>query len=141
MRDHRGLSPSEQQRILTAEFPGVVSQSSFHLWRPGDPVLAEGIRILVGVLPWTRLDMRLLDVIAEGMPQEETKAPVVDLFNTADCRDQQAFSQYIPNLPSVAPQTPVVGIWRNGWLEWFGQGYVARDRIADVRLDCRCHRQ
>jgi hypothetical protein len=112
------------------EFPSLVASSPFHLWRPGEPVPEQGIRLLIGVATWSGYDMRLLDVIAEATSRRQASGfPVVEVFNTADCRQPRDFTRYIPKLGSVS-QTPVVGVWRDGQLEWSGQGYEARDRAA-----------
>jgi len=128
-RSYGELSPGEQQRAVNDEFVTIVTQSPFRLWSPGDAIPSQGVRILIGVATWSGFDMRLLDVIAEGLARDAANAPVVQVFNTADCRDQQSFTHYIPNMPSVC-QTPVAGIWRDGRLEWFEQGYAARDHLA-----------
>jgi hypothetical protein len=112
------------------QFPPLVASSSFHLWRPGDPIAERGIRLLIGVATWSGYDMRLLDVLAEAMSRRPTPdSPVLEVFNTADCRQPRDFTSYVPKLGMVH-HTPVVGIWRDGELEWSGQGYEARDRAA-----------
>jgi hypothetical protein len=124
---YRELSPGEQQRAVHREFPAVVAQSPFRLWRPGDSVPGNGIRIRIGVATWSGYDMRLLDVLAEGVLR--APAPAMEVFDTADCCQQADFEKYIPDIGDVY-QTPVVGIWQDGRLEWSGQGYEARERVA-----------
>jgi hypothetical protein len=51
------------------------------------------------------------------------------VFSTSDCRTQDDFKKYVPGV-STAYQTPVVGIWQDGRLEWSGQGAEARERVA-----------
>jgi hypothetical protein len=111
------------------QFPELVARSPFRLWQPGDPVPSQGIRLLVGVATWSGYDMRLLDVTAEALARNAAKAPVVEVFNTADCGNLRDFRAYIPNLRHLF-HTPAVGIWRDGQLSWSGEGYEARDQVA-----------
>ncbi|HJT76734.1 MAG TPA: hypothetical protein VJ739_05985 [Gemmataceae bacterium] len=112
---------------MEREFPAAVAGSSLRLWRPGDPLSDHGTRILIGIATWSGYDMRLLDVVEEGMARGS--APAVAVFNTSDCRTQDDFNKYVPGLGAVY-QTPVVGIWQDGRLEWSGQGAEARERVA-----------
>jgi hypothetical protein len=112
------------------ELESLLGSRGLRLWRPGDPIVERGVRLLVGVAPWSGYDMRLLDVIAEAIETSgQPKYPVVDVFNTADCKQQQDFRQYVPRLRQVS-QTPVVGLWRDGRLTEAKQGYEARDLVA-----------
>jgi hypothetical protein len=127
---HGELLPGEQQRAVEGEFPAVVARTPLRLWTPDSRIPAGGTRLVIGVATWSGYDMRLLDVLAEALSRRQASDfPVVEVFNTADCRDHRDFARYIPNLGSVL-QTPVVGIWRDGRFEWSGQGYEARDRAA-----------
>jgi hypothetical protein len=124
---HPGLNPGEQQRVVEREFPAAVADSRLRLWRPGDPIASHGVRILIGVAPWSGYDMRLLDVVDEGMGRGP--AMVVEVFSTSDCHTQKDFEKYISGVSAVY-QPPVVGFWRDGRLEWSGQGAEARERVA-----------
>jgi hypothetical protein len=80
--------------------------------------------------------MRLLDVIAEALAHRDwanwatsSEVPVVEVFNTAACRELRDFKKYIPKLRHVA-HTPVVGVWRDGRLDEAKEGYEARDLAA-----------
>ncbi len=112
------------------EFQALVTDSPFQLWRPGDPIPQQGDRLLIGVATWSGYDMRLLDVIAEALSRRDpSHVPVVDLFNTADCKQHRDFKEYVPKLRAVF-HTPVVGLWRNGRLDESREGYEARDLTA-----------
>lgn len=106
-----------------------VLRSPLHLWRPGEPVEQRGVRLLLGVATWSGYDMRLLDVVEEALVRDSSTAPTVDVFNTQDCQRPGAFRRYIPGLRKVF-QMPVAGIWREGALDWSGQGYEAREQVA-----------
>ena len=123
----RELSPGEHQRTVERNFAAAITDSRLRLWRPGDPITGQGTRVLIGVATWSGYDMRLLDVIDEGMARGP--APVVEVFNTSDCHTHDDFKKYVPGMGAVC-QTPVVGIWRDGRLEWSGQGAEARERVA-----------
>jgi hypothetical protein len=127
---HRNLMPGEQQRAVEQEFPAVVARTGLRWWSPDSGIPASGTRLVIGVATWSGYDMRLLDIIAEAMSRRQPSGvPVVEVFNTADCREPRDFARYVPMRRSVS-QTPVVGVWRDGQLEWSGQGYEARDRAA-----------
>jgi len=111
------------------EFPAIVAESPLRLWRPGDPILERGSRLLVGVATWSGYDMRLLDVVAKSLCRTGASQPLVEIFNTAECRQPRDFKNYIPTLPTVT-HTPVVGIWQDGELVWSGEGNAAREEVA-----------
>jgi len=125
-------------------FPDVVASSPFHLWRPGDPIAKSGARYLIGVATWSGYDMLLLDLIAEiirpnpvdplaniaqTLRRSLVAPPAIDVFNMADCRQDSDVARYISGLGSVS-QTPIGGLWRDGQLEWSGQGHLAREFLA-----------
>lgn len=110
-------------------FPEVVARAPFRLWKPGDPILDKGERVLLGVATWSGYDMRLLDVIASRLSRPRTAPIQVDLFNTADCKRGSDFKQYIPRIGEVLV-TPVVGVWRDGRLEEKGTGAEGRNLVA-----------
>lgn len=110
-------------------FPEVISTSPFRLWQPGDPIIATGERLLIGVATWSGYDMRLLDVIAEALSRNPINPPVIDVFNTAKCKHMKDFAVYIPGL-SEAMQIPVIGFWRDQQFYAFEQGHAARERVA-----------
>jgi hypothetical protein len=111
------------------QFAALVEASPFRLWRPGDPIPPHGVRILIGVATWSGYDMRLLDVIAEALAHGSAGGSVIEIFNTADCRQLPDFRQYVPRLRQVS-HTPVVGVWRDGQLVESKEGYEARDLVA-----------
>ncbi len=111
------------------QLPDLVAASPFRPWKPDDPIPQHGVRVLIGVATWSGYDMRLLDVIAETIARDPGKAPTVEVFNTAACKQHSDFREYIPKLGDVL-QVPVVGVWRDGRLEKWGEGYAARDLAA-----------
>jgi hypothetical protein len=113
------------------QFPALVAESPFRLWHPGDPVPERGRRLLLGVATWSGHDMRLMDVLAEGMARGAAKDLVVELCNTAECQTPRAFRRYIPKLKTLL-QTPFAGIWQDGELDWSRQGYAAREQVAGM---------
>lgn len=113
------------------QFPAFVASSPFRLWRPGDPIATRDNRYLIGVATWSGYDMRLLDVLAEALAAHPNDPPVVEVFNTADCRHEQDFDRYIPGI-GVVSHTPVVGFWHNGELAASAQGHAAREFIAGM---------
>jgi hypothetical protein len=112
-------------------FSDLAASSPFHLWTPGDPIPERDVRYLLGVATWSGYDMRLLDVIAEAIRQHPFNPPAIDVFNTADCREQQDFDRYISGIDAVL-HTPVVGFWNNGLLKVSVQGHAAREFLAGI---------
>ena len=110
-------------------FPSVVADSSFRLWKTGDPIRNRGVRILLGVAVWSGYDTHLLDVIEKALASMNGEVPVVEVFNAGILTSQEAFADYIPQLGEVM-QMPVVGVWRNGELAERASGYEARELVA-----------
>jgi hypothetical protein len=111
-------------------FQLLIANSPFPFGRWNDPIPQRGLRLLIGVATWSGYDMRLLDVIAEAPPPSDpSAAPLIHLFNTADCKEPGDFKKYIPKLRGVS-QTPVVGVWRDGRLYEAKEGYEARELVA-----------
>jgi hypothetical protein len=135
------------------QLPSLLNATPLRLWSPGDPISDWGIRLLVGVATWSGYDMRLLDILAErqiqggvrvsdddmrlldimaeGQQQGGIRISDVDVFNINNCRGHADFRLYIPSLRLVL-QTPAVGIWVMGKLNWIGQGAEARDLVAHM---------
>ncbi len=113
------------------QLPKLLAGTPLRLWAPVDPVSDRGVRLLVGVATWSGYDMRLLDVMAEGLLRGRTAVSDVDIFNTADCQRHADFRRYIPKLRTVL-QMPVAGVWVSGQLNWAGQGAEARDHVAQM---------
>jgi hypothetical protein len=105
-------------------FAPLLDKSPLRPWKPDDPVSKSGERWLIGVATWSGFDMRLLDVVAGALSRNSEPMPVVEVFNTAECRSAADFKRYIPKL------MPVVGAWQDGRLDWTGQGYEAREHAA-----------
>lgn len=116
-------------RWADSQFPAFVQASPLRLWNLGDTISSPGARVLIGVATWSGYDMRLLDVIAAALARNSTAAPVVEVFNVADCRQLADFRKYVPGLRHVE-HTPVVGVWRDGQMEQSKEGYEARELAA-----------
>src|SRR5687768_8509388 len=93
--------PQPDPGLVDAQFAELVRAGPLRLWSPGDSVPDRGTRLLVGVATWSGYDMRLLDVVAEGVSRDWDKAPVVEVFNVADCRDVSDFKKFVPGLRRV----------------------------------------
>lgn len=112
-------------------FPATVAESRLHLWKPGDPVLGDGMRILIGAATWSGYDMHLLDVIDEALGRMNGNVPRVDVFNAGVLTSLDDFADYIPGLGEIG-QLPVAGIWRDGRLTDKASGYFACKLVAPV---------
>jgi hypothetical protein len=110
------------------QFPAVVEESNFRLWKPGDPIPARGTWTLFGVAMWSQYDMHLLDVINQALAEQGDNVPNVEVFNAGILTSTEEFERYIPRLE--AHHTPVLGIWQDGRLVERQFGYHASDRLA-----------
>ena len=67
LRNPSRLEPEADPTCADPEFVKTLAGSPFRLWRPGDSVSPHGERLLLGVATWSGYDMRLPDVMAEGL--------------------------------------------------------------------------
>jgi hypothetical protein len=66
-RSHSELLPGEQQRQVELEFPDLVAQGPLHWWSPGEEIVTNRRRLLIGVAAYSEMDMRLLDQVREAV--------------------------------------------------------------------------
>ena len=128
--EEKSLHPAERQRRVNARFPETVSKSPFHLWKPGDMVVTNGTRLLIGIATYDSVELKLLDKLAEIVGQKPQSLHV-DVFNCLDCQQQEDFLQYFPGLTRVY-QTPLAGIWIDGTFKEVKTGKFARDLIESA---------
>jgi hypothetical protein len=124
-----GPNSVEDPARVDRELPTLVKASPLRWWHVGDDFGDEGVRLLIGVATWSGYDMRLLDVIAAALAHAPKRAPSVDVFNIADCRQLHDLRSHVPKLRQVF-HTPIVGVWREGQLVESREGYEARDLVA-----------
>jgi hypothetical protein len=125
-------APAPGAAVSTAEheFEELVKASPCRLWHPGDTISERGLRILLGVAPWSGYDMRLLDVIIERLSGAEPAAAHVDVFSTGAWQTRSDVKRYIPKMRPEVLQTPVVEVSNNGAVTATKQGYEARELVA-----------
>lgn len=118
-----GAFPADRRREL---LPQLVARSrKLHLWAPGQPTSEVGPRLLIGVATWSGYDLNLLDLI-----EESTHAPIrIDVFDIDGCQSLTDLEQFIPNV-DIGPQTPFVGLWRDGTLVEQASGHSGRQLVA-----------
>jgi hypothetical protein len=109
-------------------FPSFVAQSHLHLWRPGDPIPANGLRVLIGIATWSEYDLHLLDVANDALADQNGSGPHVDVFSI-DRLSPGDFDKYVPGLAAVH-HTPIVGIWQDGSLLEKAAGFDGRELAA-----------
>ncbi len=108
-----GLLIEEQQRQAAELFPELVNVSRLHYWRPGDAIVSDGERYLIGLAASFDLgDLRLADIINELLALQPSVR--VDVFNVEDCRDAKDVKKYFPDLDPPCFSNPWVGRWENG---------------------------
>jgi hypothetical protein len=112
-------------------FPSLIGASHFQLWSPGDPIPSQGTRILLGVATWSAYDLHLLDVVERALSAQNGEPLRIDVFNAGSLTRTDAFTAFIPEIKSPL-QMPVVGIWRDGRLCQWGEGFAAADIVAKM---------
>jgi hypothetical protein len=130
---HAGTAttPGEDQQRAARELPAAVAASKLHWWRPGAAVASSGMRLLIGVAPYSAYDLRFLDLVNQALQTSLPDAPRVDVFDTLDCQRVEDFDAYVPGIGPVL-QTPVVGLWENGTLKQKAAGKLGRELVGGV---------
>ena len=124
----RSGHPAEAQKNARKELPFLLSRSNLRLWRPDDPIRADGIRFLVGIAVWSVYDMKLLDALDQALSATE-RSERVDVFDVNDCSTLECLENYVPQIGKIH-HTPVVGLWQDGKQINQQSGPVARETIA-----------
>ncbi len=107
-----------------------VETSKLHYWQPGNPIVASGTRVLIGVSVWSGYDLELLDRLNDFFERDPAKTVflTVDVFNTDDWA---RLDEYIPSLEiETVIHSPFVGVWRDGQLESSGSGHAGRVMVS-----------
>lgn len=123
-----GFPPDRQSEL----FPAVVAVArNVRLWRPGQPFITIGPRLLLGVVMWSGYDMNLLDMI-----EAATDIPPVDVYDIDPVWQNPAGQdEYIPGAAKFL-QPPFAGLWHDGALVEAAVGYRANRLFSRVcRLD------
>jgi hypothetical protein len=129
-----GKTVAECQLAARTAFPEFVESSEMHLWRPGQPMSANGRRLVIGVATYSVHDLNLLDLIQSYLTSHSVNGGIdfapdsvlsVDVFDVLDCRTPNDFEKYVPGIGPVS-QTPVVGLWVDGGLVGSAFGYDGR---------------
>jgi hypothetical protein len=123
-RPHDEADPHAADRLL----PSIVKISTFQMWNRGDPIPRRGVFVLLGVATWSGYDMQLLDTLQEIMAGKR-RDWTIGIFNAGILTGQEALREYVPDAPFVF-HTPVVGVWRDGFLTDRAEGSTARDLVA-----------
>ena len=118
--DH--LPPGDQQRMASEFLPAAVASTRMSMWSPGEAFTTNGARVLIGVAVYSLYDLDLLDSLESNSFGDD----VVQVFDVNSCTTMSDFEKYIPGIGNVF-QTPVVGCWKDGQLNYREQGAAARD--------------
>jgi len=107
-------------------FPSVVKASrKFHLWAKTDEVPDAGTRLLIGVATWSRYDMDFLDII-----EEVEFGPIcIDVFDIDQIQSIADLHEFFPHASPIS-QSPIVGLWSNGYFVEFAHGHFGREIVA-----------
>lgn len=110
--------------------PNAVRSSRLCWWPDRQEVPVDGRALVVGVAPYSRADLRLLDALDEALEREAGGRLHVQVFSVLDCRGNRDADRFIPGL-GVFFQTPLVGVWEDGQLRAKGWGKLARDLVEE----------
>ncbi len=125
-----GLLVEEQQRQAAELFPKLVNDSRLHYWRPGDAIVSDGERYLIGLAASFDLrDLRLADIINELLSSKPSVR--VDVFNVEDCSDTRDIRKYFPGFDPPCYSNPWVGRWENGVHKATRFSFKARSYILE----------
>jgi YD repeat-containing protein len=102
--------PEEHQRLVAEGLQFAVEQTNLKWWRPGDEIMSNGVRLLVGIAPWVPDEIKILARIAEQLDKFDDRI-YVDVFSLAETRTAQDLDRYLPGA-GRAPQSPVLGRWQ-----------------------------
>jgi hypothetical protein len=132
VRYQPGLDAGAAQEAARRRLPQTLGQTyPMRHWRPGDPVPADGERLLIGTVVWNTPEMRLLDVIVDRLVEPDSPGVLVDVFDADSCSSADEIRQAIPGV-EVMHQSPFVGRWVDGRLTEVAAGYLGRRLIARV---------
>lgn len=136
-----GRSVAEAQLDAKTAFPEFMDSSELRLWRPGQPVLTNGRRLLIGVATYSVYDLKLLDIVHAHLTSQKPfagDAPIsadepltIDVFDILDCQTQSDFERYIPGIGPIS-QSPVVGLWVDGELQEKAIGGLGRRLVYRI---------
>lgn len=107
----------------------VASALGLVVWKPGEPILAVGDRLLVGVAPYSNVEIGMLYLFARAKSDPCLARPILEVFDTLDCQTHEQFNNFIPGIGTIS-QTPVAGFWSDGLLLEKAQGAAARALIG-----------
>lgn len=123
----------DRSKWATAQIEALLSESALHFWSPRGPVPAARQRILIGIVPWSEYDLRLLDALNRVFSDRQKANERVDVFDLdAAARVFGTFDFLQDTIPGIGKiyQTPVVGIWEDGTLMQKASGATARELIS-----------
>lgn len=110
--------------------PNAVRSSRLGWWPDRQAATVHGRALVVGVAPYSRDDLRLLDALDEALERAAGDRPCVQVFSVLDCRGNRDADRFIPGLGAFF-QTPLVGLWEDGELRAKGWGKRARDLVQE----------
>jgi len=125
---------TEADDLRHAMLPEIVQLAGFRYWRPTDFIPKTGLRVLICVGSFSRIDMMFLDAIyAAQCAKPSSQYQMIDVFDMLDCATADEFRHYFP-MPTNVSATPFLGLWRDGqFVSCGGPGYsygIARDQLG-----------
>jgi hypothetical protein len=113
------------QESARSRFWDEIGRLGIKRWRPGEPFVTTGTRILLGVGPaYSRPDLALVESIVKRLKENPQSDLTIELFDILDVPDMRSMGDFVPGIGNVY-HTPVIGVWRNGTLEEKGSGHIA----------------
>lgn len=126
------LPPQQQAEWATAQIEKMLTERTMNTWHVDDPIPRVSQRILIGIVPWSGYDLRLLDALSQAYsgahrPEEQLEIFDIDAAGRAS-GGYDYLERMIPGIGKIF-QTPVVGVWEKEVLTQKATGAAGRDLI------------
>jgi len=128
------LPADEQAEWATARIERMLIERRILVWHLGDSIPKASRRVLIGIVPWSAYDLRLLDSLTRACARADDSREQLEIFDVdAAGRASGGYDYLERTIPGIGKifQTPVVGVWENGILTQKASGAAGRDLIID----------
>ena len=120
----RFADPHAQQQYVAERIGAALAVSRLKLYQHGFTTSAT--RVVIIFAPYVRAELELLDEIESRMNDI-----IVEVMDVRSLEGMEHLQQVIPGIGKV-PQTPMIGVWREGSLVDSGWGFDARRKLERI---------
>lgn len=126
--DWRGLGASASQALAHRRLPSLLKSVGLSQWNP-DSSPRPSTGLLLGVAPWSRHDLRLLDEVSRLPVRDRADLVVLDVQDTPS---PSALLAAIPELEAPPAHTPLLVELGNAAGPNISSGADARARLSEL---------